>query len=267
MPKRARVRFDRPPVVEVVCGVLFSTPKPLRGAHIGVYWQSVQKDFPRVEEVVPIAPTIERPDPFMPPEFELTPLPPLRRTWLLSEDGRNLIQVQGDRFLFNWKKADEGDPYPGYDIVIERFNLHLAGFIKFLRRVKIGVPAYRQFELTYVNHIDRTHGLEAVTEGEVLVDHRRRSARGRFLPEPEGYNWVSVYPLPDKTGRLHVVAQTARSQTGERLMRLDLTARGLPTDASESGRISWFDMAHEWITQGFADATLPELHPIWGRTE
>jgi uncharacterized protein (TIGR04255 family) len=111
----ARVKFDRPPVVEVACGVLFATAKPLRGAQLGLYWQRIRETFPRIEEAPPLAPVIEAQG-SGPSAVELGylfgPLPPLRRTWFISQDGRNLVQVQEDRFVFNWKKAAEDDEYP-----------------------------------------------------------------------------------------------------------------------------------------------------------
>lgn len=270
MTSSARVSFDRPPVVEVVCGILFATPEPLRGAHVGLYGQRVHDAFPRIEEAPPLVPVIEFPDPragAVQFEYGFGPLPPLRRTWFISEDGRNLIQVQEDRFIFNWKKAAADDTYPRYETVIERFNEHLAGFIGFIVDQGVGTPAYRQFELTYVNHIPLGTAEIEVSEGRILVDHVRDASRSRFLPEPEGVNWVSIYSLPNQEGRLYAAAQSARAPDGRRILRLDMTARGIPSDTTEAGRQAWFDQAHAWITLGFADLTAKDLQEkVWGRT-
>jgi uncharacterized protein (TIGR04255 family) len=50
------VKFDRPPVAEVACGILFGTTVPLRAAHIGLYWQRIRDEFPRIEEAPPLSP-------------------------------------------------------------------------------------------------------------------------------------------------------------------------------------------------------------------
>jgi uncharacterized protein (TIGR04255 family) len=269
MPTSTPVKFDRPPVVEVACGILFGTTVPLRAAHIGLYWQRIRNEFPRIEEAPPLSPVIETEAgvgiDFGPRVFG--PLPPLRRTWLVSDDGRNLIQVQDDRFLFNWKKAAEDDRYPSYEQVIERFNRHLAGFLEFLKSEDIGAPVYRQFELTYFNHIalGPTAGID-VNENRLLVDHVRDTARERFLPEPEAVNWVSLYSWPNKPGRLYAAAQSGVSPDGRRILKLDMTARGIPADPSEESRQAWFDQAHIWITHGFADLSdkvIQEL--VWRR--
>jgi uncharacterized protein (TIGR04255 family) len=263
---RAPVKFDRPPVVEVACGVLFATQDTLKTAHIGKYWERVKAEFPHVEDALPL-PTIVEQQVDAVAEFEWSTLPPLRRTWLTSDDGAHLIQIQGDRFLLNWKRTLNQTGYPSYTDVIKRFDRHLADFISFLKELRIEPPAYRQFELMYVNHITVENGLKEVGMENMLVDHVRATSRERFLPEPDGFNWATSYRLPHNTGRLHIAAQSAvKTSNRERIVRLDLTARGISTDPSEAGRRPWFDTAHEWITHGFADVTSNVLHTTWGRT-
>jgi uncharacterized protein (TIGR04255 family) len=270
MTSSAGVSYERPPVVEVVCGILFATPEPLRGFHIGLYGQKIQAAFPRIEEAPPLVPVIEFPEHGVGAVqlgYGFGPLPPLRRTWFISEDGRNLIQVQEDRFIFNWKKAADEDAYPRYETVIQRFNEHLSRFVEFLLEQGIGNPAYRQFELIYVNHIPLGLADIEVNESEVLVDHVRDISRNRFLAEPEGVNWISIYSLPNNEGRLYAAAQSANAPDGRRILRLDMTARGIPADTTEAGRQAWFDQAHTWITHGFADITAKEVQEkVWKRT-
>lgn len=261
-------KYDRPPVVEVACGVLFSTPTPLRTPHIGLYWETIKRDFPRVEEAPPLDPVIENHGAMGVMQFGVGFLPPIRRNWFVSADGGSLIQVQEDRFLFNWKKAEGADRYPSYDKVIARFDEHLAGFRRVLEKLEVGDVAYRQFELTYFNHITlgRSDSGVDVSEATVLVDHVRAAAPDRFLGEPEAINWVNVYALPNSEGRLYATAQSARAPDGGRIVKLDMTARGIPADPSENRRKAWFDQAHIWITKGFADITDPNVQEnVWMR--
>lgn len=259
------VKYDNPPVVELVFGTLFETPQPIKSAHVGRYWEKVLDEFPTLEDAAPLDPVVEGRAGDTSVSIELSGLLPLRRTWLISEDGRSLIQIQGDRFLFNWKRNSFEVKYPSYDNVIEKFEARLGNFVDFLDSVGVGRPTFRQFELTYVNHITNANGLLEVTDGGVLVDHERKASEGRFLPEPEAINWRTSYPLPGNWGRLHVAANTAiHRPTGERIVRLDLTARGLPDNPGGQWR-EWFDLGHEWITHGFADVTPEKLHKIWGR--
>ncbi len=207
-----RVRFKNPPVVEVVCGVLFALPRPLKGAEVGLFWQQIAKDFPELREAPPLASIVEQFDDATVQEdgAQLLSMPPLRRTWMLSSDGHHLVQVQDDRFLFNWKKAADETvhdrlhgrdqhqaDYPSYDHVIERFNHHLRGFQGFLTSRQAGAMQFQQYELTYVNHVGSWNGLKVVPMAAALVDQSREIGRERFLPEPAGFQWVTTYDLPD----------------------------------------------------------------------
>lgn len=271
MTERERVAFERPPVVEVVFGVQFATEQ-LQGPHVGLFWQYVRNDFPRFQEVAPLPAVIEgapgTPEKVV--DVALPLVPPLRRTWLLSEDGSSLIQIQEDRFLVNWKRMPiEGDrpqydiEYPSYDTIVVLFESYWGKYNEFLQSEGIELVDVQQQELTYINHISEENGLSDIGRGHIFVDHLEAKEEGRFLPAPEAINWRTSYVLPDNCGRLHMTVQSAiRRQDSAPIVRFDVTARGVGSD----GLRSWFDLAHEWITHGFADVTSPELHQVWGRT-
>jgi hypothetical protein len=141
-------------------------------------------------------------------------------------------------------------------------------FLSFLSEVGISHPGYRQFDLSYVNHIAPSNGLDKFRFDELLVDHAPKNDKTRFLPEPDGINWSTSYSMPNGAGRLHVISQLSNNASNkDRILRLDLIARGISSEQTEDDRRSWFDVAHEWITHGFADVTLPAAqYEIWGRT-
>jgi uncharacterized protein (TIGR04255 family) len=196
---------------------------------------------------------------------QLEPRPDLTaRTWLITSDGSELIQLQRDWFLLNWKKSKDNQSYPSYENVKREFDNRFGEFVRFLASERIPI-SYKEFELTYVNHISRANGLAEVGAGALLVDHTF-AEKDRFLPAPAEINWKTSYPLPRDFGRLNITAHTGvLMSTGERVVRLDLQAVGLPSDAPESRKDEWFELAHEWITLGFADVTSPSLHKIWKR--
>lgn len=260
MPQRPR--FERPPVVEVVCGVLFGALPNLRTAHIGVFWDQVRTEFPAADEAPPLQPIIERGSAF-PVHLELTAVPPLPRTWLRSADGHKLVQIQRDRFLYNWKRdSPEDGPYPSYDKVIIGFERYWYEFGTFVARENLGELIPRQFDLSYVNVIPITSIPAGV---EAFVDHRYDRTRARFLVQPDDHAWHEVYALPKASGRLHVIAATGRHEfTGDQLIRIEIVARGI-NDSSADMR-AWFDLAHEWIVHGFADVTTERMqHEVWRR--
>jgi uncharacterized protein (TIGR04255 family) len=261
-----RVRFERPPVIEVVCGVLFGTLPRLRTAHVGVFWNLLRDDFPTADEAPPLLPVIETQETSLLDGSDLALEAPLPRSWFRTTDGHGLIQLQRDRFVYNWKReSPEDGAYPSYDAVIIEFEERWAQFGDFVAREGLGELVPRQFELIYVNIIPK-EGIP--TNDPVLIDHALDTSHSRFLPEPESFNWQTSYPLPDENGRLHMVANSVRqSTTGKPGIRLDMTARGINDEPTARMR-EWFDLAHTWIVNGFADVTTESMQQkVWGRQE
>ena len=267
----ARIRFSDPPVMEVVCGAMFGALRKLLTPHLGVFWEDIRSEFPRIEERPLLATMIESTtqsgEPHSNP-FEISDVPPWPRIWLHGADGKSLLQIQRDRFHYNWKRPDGSVDYPSYDTIFPEFNKHFSTFRAFIEKEELGSLEIRQFELTYVNHIDsKTAQVVGEQAADVLVDHTRDVSRPRFLPSPRSFNWNTWYLLPNDAGTLYVIAQSAIRQTdGEPLLRLDLTARGIGDDVSDKGMRAWFDLAHEWIVQGFVDSTAQLMQDqVWGR--
>ncbi len=265
-----RIQFNNPPVVEVVCGVQFNELNKLYAPHLGLYWEQIRKEFPKIDEVAPIDPKIEGFGPTQTMAFGFADRPPLPRTWFISGNELNLIQVQRDRFLYNWKRDHDDDvKYPSYDKVIVEFENQLDVFCNFVMAEDIGKLDFHQYELTYINVIAAKEGSlsEAIDKG-VLTDFVRERDRDRFLPEPETSQWRASFRMPEDQGRLHIVAQPAR-KTGVDLdfIRLEITARGIPKDNNRANLRNWFDLAHKWITHGFVDITSSEIQKdVWRKT-
>lgn len=92
----------RPPVDEVVCGLMFEGIPELDPFEFGVYWESRRADYPGRT----LQPAVL--DGFA---FQLGPVPP-SRAWLISkDDGELLQQLQYDRFYMNWRRRKEDYPH------------------------------------------------------------------------------------------------------------------------------------------------------------
>ena len=260
-----RVRFERPPVVEVVCGVLFGTLTALRTAHVGIFWDRIREEFPLVEEAPPLPPIIERYDPAPSLEIEVELTPPLARTWFCRPDRRGLVQLQRDRFVYNWKRSSPDDgQYPSYDQVILDFERLWSEFEAFVKEQQVGPIVVRQLELAYVNIIPEA----SIPAGDpVFVDHVPDRSRARFLQAVDGFAWRTSYGLPEGAGRLHVSINSARqADSGEPIRRLDIVARGIGREVGSDPMRSWFDLAHDWIVNGFADVTTANMQAeVWRR--
>lgn len=150
--------FYSPPVVETVLSLQFEKLTAFRAVHFGLFWQRLKDRFPKSEEQPPLFPVFERfPEPIPPSgqvQFETIQAPTLPRVWLINDAGTEIIQLQNDRFIKNWRKSGHHDVYPHYEPVIKpAFQRDLQEFQVFLREEKLGELKITQCEVTYVNHI------------------------------------------------------------------------------------------------------------------
>src|SRR5579864_3244884 len=116
--------FTSPPVGEVVLSVQFARISSLQAAHLGLLWERYRAEFPRTETHPPL-PTVKD---FSKPalaeaavRFELRQPQTVPRVWFLNSPGTELIQIQADRFVCNWRRVVPSDVYPRYPYVRDRF--------------------------------------------------------------------------------------------------------------------------------------------------
>ena len=260
--------YARPPVIEVAIGTQFAPMADFLAAHVGRYWSTFAESFGRVEERGPIIHFIEAIEEAQrPPGFQISTGPELPRTWFIDKTGGQVIQVQRDRYLYNWRKVKEEDQYPRFHTVRDNFISHWEGFLSFLEEEHLPPPQLDQLELTYVNHVPSGQAWHDLSDLGSLVTCFDWRTRTGFLPVPENVGLSMHFRLPDRLGRLHVeLAPVLKQPESAPALRLSLTVRGRPAEkiTTESMK-GWFELAREWIVKGFADLTQAETDKLWGK--
>jgi uncharacterized protein (TIGR04255 family) len=255
--------FENPPLDEVVIGLQFDHLKDFRAAHVGLYWSLIRDRYPLTEDQPPLPPQVE-PEELKPPGaifFQTSSIP---RTWFLEQTQNELIQVQTDRFLRNWRQLKGTETYPRFAYLIKRFQEEWAIFLDFLDKESIGKPNVNQCELSYINQLEPGSGWNDYSELSKVFTTLRSPVDGSFLPRPELVTWESRYKLPEGKGRLYVQVQPAfRARDLRLVLQANFTARGNPSQASSDGINRWFEVAHEWIVRGFDQLTEPNMHTFW----
>jgi uncharacterized protein (TIGR04255 family) len=211
------------------------------------------------------------------PQFEIRFEPPsaLPRTWFISEDESRLVQLQGDRISFNWRRPTEGARYPRYHKLREDFG----GYFDTLRRCidEAGrqMPDINVCEVTYVNPIDvpaKPLGGGHPELAEVLNRVRPRP-HGAFLPHAEDAQFQTRWRIPGEeigvtgrpAGRLYVAAQPGlKPPSEEPIYIVTVTGRLLPAAGNEREAWKTLDVAHRWVVLGFKDVTSAKMHKQWG---
>lgn len=260
--------FESPPVVETVLSVQFEPLSGLRTAHLGLLWKEFQKEFPRTDERQPLDRVVERfPGPSKKPlELRVQTLekPLVPRLWFLNGQGNEMIQVQSDRFIKNWRKEGEGEQYPRYESVKASFVRDLEVFQKFLDHCGLPHIVITQCEVTYVNHILSGEGWSQWSDfGKIFPVWK--PPPDPIPGSPEDLRMNARFVIPDTegrpAGRLYTDIQPALRKTDNRAMYVfHLTARGQIGNSLE-----FFDVGRRWIVHSFTALTTPQMHEIWKR--
>ncbi len=260
--------FDDPPVVETVLSAQFDPLPLLQTAQLGLLWGEYRTAFPKTGEHAPLDPVIEqfpeRPTGRMALRLQTFENPPIPRLSFANEQGNEMVQVQNDRFIKNWRKEGHGEQYPRYDKTIRpNFDRDYRIFLAFLGRNRFGTPRVNQCEVTYVNHILTGQGWEHYGEVDKLFTFWRPPDSTPPGP-PEDLRLHARFIIPGESGRpigrLHVDLQPAiRVSDNLPMYVLHLTARGQVGDG-----LAFFDVGREWIVQTFNKLTAGSMHNIWG---
>jgi uncharacterized protein (TIGR04255 family) len=268
--------FARPPLVEVALSVQFNTLEGLRTPHLGLLWTDFRDRFPKFEEHPPIPPMTEkfglRPAPAPSFSVDLMNVPPLPRCWFLNEAGTELIQVQQDRFIRNWRKVGTGDEYPRYERIRKSFEEDFSRFVAFVRREKLGEMKPNQCEVTYVDHVIGGEGWARHGQIDEVVTLWAKRKADAFPPEPEDVRFAVRYLIPssegEPLGRLHFELQPGILKAENRpIFVLNFTARGRPETEDIDGVLKFFDLGRDWAGRAFVAVTSERMHEAWGRRD
>ena len=263
--------FRRPPVTEVALSVQFDELESFHAVHLGLLWQAFGKEsFPRPEEHSPIPPSLERfgiPEPPSSPQIQLVNVPPMPRCIFISGDGTEVIQIQNDRFTYNWRKRTERDTYPRFEVLANHFDRYAEIFAQFVRENKLGTITVSQAEVTYVNRIDLA---EASGQVEKIVSVYSGAFSDGFLHDPEDVHIALRFPMRrdgELIGRLYVDLRPAVAGVPASPRNMTLLARGRPQTSDIKDVRNFFEIARQYIVSGFASVTSEEMHKVWERTD
>ena len=266
-------KFKNPPVVETVLGIEFAPLQRWGIPHFGLFWQEIREEFPTYAIKPPLESHIEASDLVLrrTREIQIEAIDqPEFRCWYLNPTAHgNLIQVQNDRFVYNWRKLSSDTSYPSYEEFCRpTFEKHWRSFNRFVTAEQLGPIDAVQCEVSYINHIAKGDGWSGVEDWHEIFNVLAPTAKHEFLPHPESARFGLHFLMPKEKGRLRVSASHAiRNEDGIEIIVFNLTARGKPASSEYADIREWFDMAREWVVKGFTDMTTDSMHQLWGREQ
>lgn len=219
-------------------------------------------------------PVLEKFGPPSPAQVEVTveEKPSAPRLWFLNQVKTELIQVQADRFIHNWRKLEGIELYPRFEPIRDKFRDEVFILEQFLKDEGMGAPIVNQCEVTYVNHIEPSGVWERHGQFDKVYARWSPGVADQLLPEPEDGSLRLRFVIPGDVGkpagRLHVISQPAwKKSDNTPILVLSLTARGEPLGEGVEGAFRFFELGRKWIVKGFAELTTAEMHKVWGRID
>src|SRR5258708_32402614 len=164
----------------------------MRGLALAPLRERWLASYPKIEEQPPLPPVVEGDPPGIPQlQLRLVPLP-AGRQWFLNGSGTQLVQVQPDRLIVNWRAGDPPTEYPRYGHMRQTFVARFEDLAQFTADERLGELDVMQAELSYINAMD-------VDRGDLgRIDRFLKGwsgTEGHHLGLPEQARMTLIFPL------------------------------------------------------------------------
>lgn len=267
----SRPDFRRPPILEQAITVTFERIADFDVVDFGLFWSMIRDQFPHTDTMPRTQVLVEMFD-NQPAAFNMRLMHPveLPRSMFRNESGE-LVQLQDDRFGFNWIKSDDNSPYPRYDATKARFMElyeHFAAYVGGRYQAELSL---QQCEITNVNIVPVSDfgGDFADMHHAFNVDTFDLGIEGVV---PETYHRQRQYRIDDPNGapvgRLHLTINPVfRNDDQDKAFKFEITARSAPTITNITDAMAFFDRAHEVINAAFMATVTSKMCEIWEQTD
>jgi uncharacterized protein (TIGR04255 family) len=263
-----RPHFKNPPIYEQAISIGFERLTAFSIVDPGLFWTHLRDEFPIVESGPRLPITTEW---FEGPDAQstltLSPAVPLPKTVYKTPDAGELIQLQDDKFVFNWVRASENAQYPRFEQTSARTYSLFARWSDFVAERHGKAPQIRQCELTNVNVVP-------VKEFGADFDDMNRA----FKVDPfawdvpglvaETYVRQRVHRMVDESmnsiGRLHSVISPVFLESGEKAFHFEITARSAPNIGTLDEARDFFNRGHDMINGAFLASVTNYMREVWG---
>jgi len=265
-----RPKFSNPPLIERAIGVAFDPLPSFSIGDYGLFWSELIGEFPLSEAMEPVSVEVEQFSEFRPAQasFQIVPASVLPRAGFRNPATGELIQVQPNRFGFNWIKTGVDHQYPHSEATFERFFHLLERFAGFVERRGYGPLSFVQCELTNVNVIPVADVGESFVDIATVIRMPRMEiscAELRLENQLIGAKHAILDDGGNPIGRVHSLGQpTLRVEGDEQVYRLDIVARGAPIGAGVDGLKRFYEFAVTALNGVFLGSVTQAGRKFWG---
>lgn len=262
------VQFDNAPVVEMLAGLYFTRVAGWDLLDFGLLWQKLVSRYSQHEFKTPIVGDVAQLGQIAAAlqKQDLGNFPV--RCWYIDNEQAQLLQVQDNCVIHNWRKVQNAEAYPGYDQIRSRFAEDWRIFCAFLKERGLDRPDVWKCDITYIDHFERGSEWKNFTDLPKIYRLWRGMEAEGTLSNLEFAAFSVNYALADGKIRLLFSSQpTVRATDGKEVIQLTVTATGRPASSDLGDILSWLDVGHKALIHGFIDFTTPEIQDYWRRTK
>ena len=265
-----RPKFTNPPLIERAISVVFSPLPRFAIGEYGLFWSEVIDQFPQSEAMEPVAVTLEEFDGFRPlqPSVQIIPGNASPRAAFRNVGTGELLQLQENRFGFNWLKVSQNHAYPHSEATFERFYKFYDLFQKFVDRRNLGEINVVQCEITNVNVVpvsDVGRNFSDMATVFKLAPVSAETAQLQLEHQLVGSKHLILNDHGHPIGRVHALGQPSiRVPDNEEAYRLDITARGAPLGDGLQGVRAFFEEAVSAVNGVFLATVTKAGRQFWG---
>ena len=250
---KIKLNFDTPQINEVVFGVGLN-PKKFNPTFFGRFYDRIKNEFPKISKQTPIVP-------FGMNNISYEAYHP--RIWFETSDKIKLIQMQPDRFHYNWRKQEQEEhQYPGFENIYEQFKAVWVRYNSWLKEENMfDNSMVNRLELTYIDHINKGILWKDFNEIDKVVNFFKSPniEENSFM---DGLNVAFSFSLGTDGNLVYIIRNGIKKSTQESVLVLELTMRK-ECDTNENFD-SWFIKAHDHIAKVFIGSLSNEALKEWG---
>ena len=254
--------FENPPVNEVVVATYFNPGlSDLRSEHIGLFWEKIKGEFPAVSQQFPVGIGLDviADEPF-----------PMPRYWFTAGNEINLIQIQRNAFIFNWRRRGDG-AYPQFHKNIKpTFDKYYGLFDEFIRtEINIADPTIDLCELTYVNVLERCEFWTGPQDTTKVIPSFSIPAPGIDVSESPGFNCNFTYSVStDLQLNIGIRSAVKTQQQNAPVLIFEIKTSVRFERVAKSRADEWFERAHDTIIKSFLGMTSRDIQDrLWKPVE
>ena len=262
----SELTFDNPPIDEVVVAAYFAPPVlEFQSQHVGLFWERIKDRFPVVHQQDPV---VHQLGPLgMAGVMSVDEPVPMPRYCFLSADEVNVVQVQKDAFLFNWRRRDD-KLYPGFrDVIKPTFDRLYDEFEAFLLS-EVGVTELpvALCELSYVDIIEQCDYWQGPGHTQNVIPAFSNPLPGLEGAAENDFDCSYVfYVEEDLTVFVRIRTLVRPQQADQPLLTIEMKASNQFEGVQRRLTDGWFERAHDTLLRLFIKMTGKQVQrEHWG---